>query len=228
MAEAGEGLTEFHYQEATTQAGAMKTNMHPGLYNSTCPEHTCVQELHLACVKGLCKCLMGYTPDSLGGCKSDAMSVVVMWISRAIITAFVLFICIIVLYLMFSRSSRRERRDSRESLLEGEGNDRACWYDAPPPYVEVVPPPPSYQDAIAHVEKACPVSDASAAPTTTSDAPGLTCRMDAPIRDFARTSCDFDCQLPFDTRSSQARVAPPERSACRPLASHHNDVAIHI
>lgn len=56
-----------------------------------------------------------YPPASLstGGCKSDAISVVVTWISRAIITAFVLFICVVILYLMFSRGSRWVARGGR-------------------------------------------------------------------------------------------------------------------
>nr|XP_027215049.1 uncharacterized protein LOC113807922 isoform X1 [Penaeus vannamei] len=98
-------MAESHSQETAMNAPT-QLGTHPGVYNSTCPEHRCVEELHLVCLDGLCKCLMGYSPDSQGGCKSDAISVVVTWISRAIITAFVLFICVVILYLMFSRGSR--------------------------------------------------------------------------------------------------------------------------
>ncbi|XP_027215050.1 uncharacterized protein [Penaeus vannamei] len=227
-------MAESHSQETAMNAPT-QLGTHPGVYNSTCPEHRCVEELHLVCLDGLCKCLMGYSPDSQGGCKSDAISVVVTWISRAIITAFVLFICVVILYLMFSRGSRRERRGSGASLLESEGSGRTCWYDAPPPYVEAVPPPPTYQEAMSSAEKASPASEAQpgsgadpAAPAPPRDVPGLTCTTDAPIRDFARTSCDFDLPSPFDTRPPQERVTPPHRSAERPLTAQHNDVAIHI
>ncbi|XP_047497368.1 uncharacterized protein LOC125044642 isoform X2 [Penaeus chinensis] len=204
---------------------------YPGIYNSTCPEHRCIEELHLVCVESLCKCLTGYTPDSQGGCKSDAAGLVVTWISRSVITAFVLFICVVILYLMFSRSSRRERRGSGESLLESEGSGRACWYDAPPPYVEVVQPPPSYQEAVSHAEKASPAmtaepasSNDASAPAPPTGFPGLTYTTDALIRDFARTSCNFDFPSPSDTRPPQDRLAAPVRS----VTAQHNDVAIHI
>ncbi|XP_037786886.1 uncharacterized protein LOC119582589 [Penaeus monodon] len=223
-------MAESHSQETSMRTPTL-LGTYPGIYNSTCPEHRCIEELHLVCVNFLCKCLTGYSPDSQGGCKSDAASIVVTWISRAIITAFVLFICVVILYLMFSRSSSRERRGSGESLLEGEGSGQACWYDAPPPYVEVVPPPPSYQEAISHAEKTSRASDAQpassddpSAPAPPTGFPGLTYTTDAPIRDFARTSCDFDFPSPFDTRPPQDQVATP----VRPVTAQHSDVVIHI
>ncbi|XP_063611156.1 uncharacterized protein LOC134784900 [Penaeus indicus] len=209
-------MTESYSQETAMKTPTMFTK-YPGIYNSTCPQHRCIEELHLICVDSLCKCLTGYTPDSQGGCKSDAASLVVTWISRAVITAFVLFICVVILYLMFSRSSSRERRGSGESLLESEGSGQACWYDAPPPYVEVVPPPPSYQEAVSHVEKASPAIDAL--PASSDDACAF-----APPTGFARTSCDFDFPSAFDTRPPQDRVAAPVHS----VTAQHNDVAIHI